>query len=379
VNVAILISRFIESSGIAQTAFYQSKALSKKGMNVKIFTLVSNIRPPRNVCVEILGLPEGLLSDIMYRLSFPLNLNMVIKALRKLKNFDCIIAHDYPMTYIAQLAKLLFGSSFFYYNHGTLSYVAFERLEHRLYMTLFTMFQIGSSFLSDLVISVSDYAKEQYRKLSKRDSITIYNFVDLNLFNIQNNGSIIRKKYGLIENPLVLFVGYIVPNKGVHLLAKAFRYVVREIPKAKLLIIGRSGPQQYVNEIRKLLKESVLFIGEIPHRELPYYYSACDIYASASLYETFNLPIVEAQACGKPIVAFDIPAHREVVEHGKTGYLIELRDTKSFASSIIELLKNSSLRNHMSINAYEWIRRKFSYETTLGKFVKVISRFCSKR
>ena len=69
--------------------------------------------------------------------------------------------------------------------------------------------------------------------------------------------------------------------------------------------------------------------------QLPYYYAACDIYTTASLWEGFNLPAAEAQACGKPVVAFSICSHPEVV---KKGVLVKKKDINRFSKAIINIL-----------------------------------------
>ncbi len=74
----------------------------------------------------------------------------------------------------------------------------------------------------------------------------------------------------------------------------------------------------------------------MPAEDLPYYYAACDVYASCSISEGFNLPLAEAQSSGKKVVVFDIDVHKEVV---KNGYLIKKDDIDDFASKIIEIIE----------------------------------------
>ncbi|MCX8178142.1 MAG: glycosyltransferase family 4 protein, partial [Candidatus Bathyarchaeota archaeon] len=73
----------------------------------------------------------------------------------------------------------------------------------------------------------------------------------------------------------------------------------------------------------------------VSEEELPLYYAACDVYVTCSRLEGFNLPLAEAQACGKPVVAFDIGPHREIV---KKGYVIKPFDTVQFKEKVVELL-----------------------------------------
>ncbi len=83
---------------------------------------------------------------------------------------------------------------------------------------------------------------------------------------------------------------------------------------------------------------SVTFVGPLPHDQLPHYYAACDVYATCSRWESYNLPIAEAQACGKPVVAFNLGSHPEIVN--ASGILVEAENVDKFAQACIEKLKS---------------------------------------
>ena len=130
-------------------------------------------------------------------------------------------------------------------------------------------------------------------------------------------------------------MGRIAPHKGIHLLLKSFNIVKKQIPNLKLLIVGKPTFNNYFKKLKKTANKDVIFTGFVPDENLPYYYAACDVYVTASLWEGFNLPAVEAQACGKPVVAFKIGAHEEIV---KKGILTEKGNVKEFSESVIKLL-----------------------------------------
>ena len=71
-------------------------------------------------------------------------------------------------------------------------------------------------------------------------------------------------------------------------------------------------------------------------KELPYYYAACDVYATASLWEGFDMPLVEAQACGKPVVAFDIGPHKELIN--EKGILVQPKNIAQLSKALEEVL-----------------------------------------
>jgi 1,2-diacylglycerol 3-alpha-glucosyltransferase len=102
------------------------------------------------------------------------------------------------------------------------------------------------------------------------------------------------------------------------------------------MIVGKHTFGAYSNRLRKMSGASVIFTGLVSDEELPYYYAACDVYATCTLWEGFDLPVAEAQACGKPVVAFDIGPHKEVID--SRGCLVKLGDMKEFGKAVAAIL-----------------------------------------
>jgi len=148
----------------------------------------------------------------------------------------------------------------------------------------------------------------------------------------------VRKMLNLRDSPVIVFVGAIRPVKSVHLLVRAFNPVKKKIPEAKLvIIIEKPTLEYYWKQIRREAERDVIFIDSIPNEELPSYYAACNLYTTCSLWETFNRPLAEAQACGRPVVAFNIGSHPEVINDNAA--LVEKGDIGKFAPSCIEKLE----------------------------------------
>ena len=174
------------------------------------------------------------------------------------------------------------------------------------------------------------------KKETGLDSIVVYNKIDPR-FRKGINGSSIRKKLGIENNEkLLFFIGRISPHKNIHTLLEIFNEVNKEMPNTKLLIAGKPTFKSYYSELKQKAGKNVIFKENIKDEELPNYYAACDLYVTASLWEGFNLPIAEAQACGKKVVAFDVCSHPEVV---KNGILVKKDDIDGFTDAIIKLLK----------------------------------------
>jgi len=104
-----------------------------------------------------------------------------------------------------------------------------------------------------------------------------------------------------------------------------------------LVIVGRHTYDYYSKELKEKCDSSVIFAGYVPDEELPQYYAMCDIYATCSLWETYNIPLAEAQICGKTVVAFDIGPHREVID--ENGVLVEKGNIEKFAEACIHKLR----------------------------------------
>lgn len=335
-RVAILYPNFVDYDGGARVAELQAQELGEQGNYVAIFALRASIKP-KNTDVYIIGMPQSMLWERIYRLIFPLDIFRTIRWLRKLKSFDLIITHQYPMTWLAYLAKRFYKVKHTVWYHGIMDPQYFPRLYERIYIRLQIFMTRLTVKNADRAVAVSKYARSELKRYTGLDSEVIYNKIHLDKFRTGIDGSKIRSKYSLGDAPVLLFVGGLRPVKGVHLLIQAFNLLKHEIPDAKLVIVGRPDYAYYYEELKHNSDASVIFTNFIPHDDLPFYYAMCDLYVTGSLWETFNVPIVEAQACGKPVVAFDIGPHPEVINGH--GILVEAGNVEKFAEACIKKLR----------------------------------------
>jgi len=334
-KIAIMGAIFSGFDGVSRVIELQAKRLSKI-CDVSVIALEGDLKPPENVKLKIIGAPKNLILNRTYRLLFSLNFAKLFKYSRMLENYDLVIAHQYPMTVLAYLAKKLFSIKYCYWHHH-IPAEAYTSIHQRIYMSLIEYFDEKSWIIrnADYICSVSMFSRKLLKIKSGINSIVVYNEIDKDKFgNIDK--SIIRDKYGISENdPVILYVGRIHPQKNIHMLLQAFKIVKRKFPNAKLILVGKVIFENYLDQLKRVGDNSVIFAGFVSDEELPYYYAACDVYATCSLSEGFNIPLVEAQACGKPVVAFDIGSHREVV---KVGCLVEPVDVEEFANKILNVL-----------------------------------------
>ncbi len=169
---------------------------------------------------------------------------------------------------------------------------------------------------------------------------------------------------------MVLFSGFDFKNKGGEVLLEAFRKVVREVPGAKLVMLGpkeRAFPEYVINH------------GPLSKSDPGHLSIMADAYKSASVFvlptlaDAFPNVIREAMAARLPCVATDICAIPEMVIDGKTGYLTPLGDSDVLAERLIDLLKNPDLCRKMGEAGYERYKSLFTWDAVCDKIIREIS------
>lgn len=189
-----------------------------------------------------------------------------------------------------------------------------------------------------------------------------------------------RARLDLADGPVVLFVGRLQELKGPDLAIRAFAEAVRRgspaTRAATLLIVGGpSGAEggSILGRLRRIAAEEgvlerICLMAPVPHGELPWIYSAADVLLMPSRSESFGLAALEAQACGVPVVASRVGGLRTAVRQGASGYLVERRDPRAYASRIVAILESPQLAQRLARGAVGHAAR-FPWETTVDRLV----------
>jgi len=160
------------------------------------------------------------------------------------------------------------------------------------------------------------------------------------------DGRLLRKSLGWEKHFVVLCNRSWSPLYGVDLLAKAFAGAVKKNPDMRLLLIG-NGPQ--ADEIHQNLAEvrdKVRFPGWVSKQRLPGFYCAADLFVSPSHSDGSSISLLEALACGRPILVSDIPANQEWVAPGDAGELYRDGDILSLTEKLLEMAEKRDLENY---------------------------------
>ena len=170
----------------------------------------------------------------------------------------------------------------------------------------------------------------------------------------------IRRKLGAGKKKIILTAGRMGFEKNVDIIIKAAPRVLRE--HDALFVVGGRGPSKQMCEalVKEWgLKDAVKFAGFIPDAELPDYYAAADVFVTGSTFETQSLVVLEAMACGTPVVGANALAIPEAVKNGRTGYVFEPGDAADCARKISKVLGLKKLSyNKLAKNARRFAETK---------------------
>ncbi|MEL9914516.1 MAG: glycosyltransferase family 4 protein [Thermoplasmata archaeon] len=189
--------------------------------------------------------------------------------------------------------------------------------------------------------------------------------------------SVTPKDYNTIKKadvPTVIYIGRLKSYKRIDHVLKAFKIVKDKIKDAQLFIGGK-GENEYYDYLKDIVKtediKDVQFLGPLTNEDKIKYLELGWVYVYPSIKEGWGLSVIEANACGTPVVGYNVSGLRDSIIDQKTGFLVPDNNVNELASKIILLLTNQKLREKIAKNAIEW-SKNFSYEKSAQKFYEII-------
>ena len=206
----------------------------------------------------------------------------------------------------------------------------------------------------DNIVVSTEQEKEDLKRLyqvSPHKVKVISPGVDIHLFTPTSKVSA-RRKLGVMDKNLVLYVGRIEPLKGLDILIDAISKLELSTDTMLMIVGGDLQGDSEISRLKNLsqklgIQDSVIFSGSVPQSELPLYYNAADVFVLPSYYESFGLVALEAMACGIPVVASRVGGPKTFIKSGENGYIIPWHCAEPFAEHLDVLLSNPVLRDSM--------------------------------
>ncbi len=251
--------------------------------------------------------------------------------------------------------------------HGHVFYGHFGRFVSKIFLWVE---RICSTF-TDRMVALTNGEKDDYLKLSvcpAEKLLTIHSGVDIQQF-LNANGNLAKKRraLGLGQKEAVIgFVGWLLPIKGPEYLLEAMDDVWPDHPEASLVMVGKGDLDVDLRAAarRKNVNGKVKFLGW--RQDIDELMPLFDVLVLPSLNEGMGRVLVEAMAAGKPVVASRVGGIPDLVQDGKTGYLVPPADAKALAGAILKLLNNRDQAKLMGQRGKEYCRQ-FSLEAMITK------------
>ncbi len=214
-------------------------------------------------------------------------------------------------------------------------------------------------------------------KMPGKDVDVIPNAIDVEKYNVGADRWAVRRRFGVGDHEkMVLFVGRLVPQKGVEYLIRAVPRIGWRFPDAKFVIVGEGWMRGHLEWLadRSGQHWRINFTGFISDDDLVALTKSADVMVVPSVYEPFGIVALEGMAAGVPVVVSQVGGLAEVVEHDKTGVYVYPRSVDSIAWGVERVLSDSGYRDWLVKNAYTTVQSRFSWQAVAKQTVEVYKR-----
>jgi len=293
----------------------------------------------------------------------------------KTRGFDVVYVHNEPNFFL--LMKKWPGQRFILHMHN-------DHLSSKLFRALYRKVLAKT----DQVICVSEFIKRRaiqaFPEFEHKFSV-ILNATDPALFKplLEQEEAAPELSFLKAGAKHVLYVGRLTEVKGVDVLIKAFGELYQRDASLRLIITGTSffadaEQTPYVHHLSELaqpFKDGIIFTGFLPHKDLKYLYASVDLLVFPSVWdEPFGLVILESMAAGTCVVASNVGAVPEIIEHQHNGILIEANNPHVMALAIEELLDSPEKRHIISARARDIVSQRFSWNRLIAELDTSLGR-----
>lgn len=308
----------------------------------------------------------GYPSNSSSKLSFIWDTLELAKSVHLEHPFDIIVAQD-PLGagLIGYLLKRKFGCKLQINFHGDYWDNDYWRHKSFIYSLLIPVSRFWVKRADGVrVVSEGIKKKLMVNGISESKIAVLPTPVNFSDFSSPDQNEVAKLRQQFTGKRVILHAGRHTAEKNLEALIDHFPSIIQQVPAAALVLAGE-GPltQPLKSQVAKLgLTQKVMFIGPVGPQILACYMAICDIFVLPSHTESFGKVLIEAALAGKPVVATATTGASEIVEDGKSGYLVLVADIGKLGERIVELLNNPDQASKMGEYANQLVRAKFNRE-----------------
>jgi glycosyltransferase involved in cell wall biosynthesis len=349
--------------GMGYVCYHNALELARRGHDVTVYTLEYNRLSYDNDPDEFK----------IVRLRTPMiygDAGIVPQLYTGLKGYDIVHLH-YPFFGGAEyvyFASLVRGNKYFLTYHMDVHGNTFlKKLLLSLYEKLFMRRIIQKADLIGALSKAHLTSSKAAKFVDWSKVVEIPNGVDTDAFSPQKKNEALIGKYGLEDKIVVLFVGNLLPLKGLHFLIDAMSVITDD--RIVLLVVGGGYSENEYKEqvIKKGLQKKIIFAGPQSHdSSLPEYYNLGDFLVLPSTSEAFPLVVLEAMASGKPAIVSSLPGPSGLVREGVDGFIARVGDSDDLRQKIELLAGRPDLCRTMGEAARQKVLEKYNWERIAG-------------
>lgn len=219
---------------------------------------------------------------------------------------------------------------------------------------------------ADRVCATSHFLAAEVERLHPRQVAVTPFGVDTGLFRPP------ERAHGDQDRFVIGFVKTLSPAYGPDVLLRAVARLARQVPTVRLVLAGRDATGGALERLaRRLgLADRVTFPGLVPHEAVPELLAGCDVFANPSVCaESFGVSILEASACGLPVVASEVGGIPEVCRHGETGLLVSPGDPDALADALLDLARDRSQRRDLGRAGRRFVEDTYPWDACVSRML----------
>ncbi|HZD95217.1 MAG TPA: glycosyltransferase family 4 protein [Candidatus Sulfotelmatobacter sp.] len=377
-NIALIMHELLVEGGGERQCLSLARALARQGHQVVVYT--SAYDPPNcfpEICkeIDVVDLGRGIWPGLRKPLFLRGYLDMLHLARSVRGKHEIWNPHHWPAQWAALWLKRRLGGAVLWMCNDVpnlhdkslqgSSIGRFSAGVHRLYY----LYDRGQNRKIDLTMFLSNWAESEFKKIYSSHTCVVRSGADPDRFSPGGNRQKIRDRFGIGADEFVLlWLGIFMPHRRLQDAVEAVSHLISRGVKVRLLLAGsdRSFPE-YFNTLKELvaklgIQNQVAFAGKVEDDEVRDFYCACDAFLFPNENQTWGLAVLEAMACGCPVIVSEGAAVHEVLTDNENAVLFPPRKPDILAQKIDRLMNQPDERNRIAQAGMLLARTRYNWK-----------------